>query len=145
MSKKDIWQKAIKALTEGGITKDTKTYQLLEELLAPKKKGDNYKEPIFDEDGNIVELWCNKHLKYEKLEEFAKNSKNKTGYNKMCKKAEKIWWAYTKAIKASEAEVNNLGMSIMDGKMTIKDAKIEKEKLISEILKNKQARENLPY
>jgi len=144
MTKKEIWAKAQGILETNGID-DIKVYNALELLLAPKNRVADYKDPILNEKGEIVELWCNKHLKYEPIAEFKKNSKNKSGYEKMCKTAEKIWWTKTKEYKEIENQINALGEKIINGEMTIKNAKALRPKLLEEVAQIKNERDTLPY
>ncbi len=84
MTKKELWAKAQGILETNGIA-NKEVYSALEKLLAPKSRVVQFIEPKYDEEGNIVELWCNKHLQYESIANFAKKSKTKTGYDLMCK------------------------------------------------------------
>ena len=60
---------------------------------------------IKDDEGNITELWCNKHLQYELVAEFATSTKGKDGYHNKCKIADYQWRFYLKEIKRIEDEM----------------------------------------
>jgi len=143
MTKKELWAKAQDILETNGVNKEV--YSALEKLLAPKSRVAQFIEPKFDEDGNIVELWCNKHLQYEPVANFAKKAKTKTGYDLMCKASAKLWWEYTKRYKELEDKVNGIGASIIEGAMTIKEAKVRRLEWIKQIEEIKAERDTLPY
>jgi len=144
MTKKEIWAKAQGILETNGVD-NIEVYNELEKLLGPKLRVADYKAPNRNEDGEIVELWCNKHLKYEPVGDFAKKSKTKSGYDLMCKASAKKWWYFTKKYKSIEDEVNNIGLAIIDGKMTIKEAKVKRAEWAEQIKEIKAERDTLPY
>ena len=144
MTKKEIWAKAQGILETNGVD-NIEVYNELEKLLAPKNRVAEYFEPKLNENGEIVELWCNKHLKYEPVSEFAKKAKTKSGYDLMCKASAKKWWDFTKKYKEIEDKVNNIGNDIINGKMTIKDAKVKRAEWVEQIEEIKAERDTLPY
>lgn len=144
MNKKEIWAKAQGILEASGID-SIKVYNELENLLAPKNRTAEYFEPKLNDKGEIIELWCNKHLKHEPVSEFAKKAKTKSGYDLMCKASAKKWWDFTKKYKAIEDKVNSIGNAIIDGKMTIKEAKVKRVEWAEQIKKIISERNTLPY
>lgn len=67
--------------------------------------------PILDDNGNIAELWCIKHLQYEPIDGFAKSTKGKTGYHNKCKVADLQWKDFLAQIKVLNKE---LGEAIIE-------------------------------
>ena len=81
----------------------------LEELLAEYKSSASTKEehpPVKDDKGNIIEVWCNKHLQYEPVEKFATSTKSKYGYHNKCKLADYQWKYYLSQIKDADAKLS---------------------------------------
>ena len=129
MNKTQIWDATKLLLTNEKIEIDSNMYKQLELLLAPKKAGAEF-PPIKDEEGNIVEAYCQWHKKYEPIAEFTLRD-NKPHHE--CKTALIEWRKYAKQIKVVEKEINSLINDILDEVITPNEAKEIKAELTKDI------------
>jgi len=141
MNKTEQWAKVQEILSQHKASK--KLTEALTELLKPKTGGHtNEFPPKLDKDGNIVELYCQWHKKYEPVDAFKISKKSKTGRHYECKEAEQEWHEYGKMIKAKEAEVQTILTKLLDGEIKQTEAKAQSEHIRAEIEKIKEARKN---
>jgi len=129
MNKTQIWDATKLLLTNEKIEIDSEFYQKLELLLAPKKARAEF-PPKLDEEGNIVETYCQWHKCYEKIEEF--NIRNNKAHHE-CKIALVEWHKYAKAIKVIEKEIASLINDILDEVITPAEAKEVRTELNEDI------------
>jgi hypothetical protein len=141
MTKTELWNEVQSLL----VTHKAKAALIssLEALLAPKQGGSTIiNPPRLNEDGEIVEVYCQWHKQYEPVEDFATSSKSKTGVHYECKVASKEWQKYAKEIKTKEDEIKGLLNKILDGEIEQADAKVISETLKAEIASLNEARAN---
>ena len=125
MNKTEQWAKVQEILSQHKASK--KLTEALTELLKPKTGGHtNEFPPKLDKDGNIVELYCQWHKKYEPVDAFKISKKSKTGRHYECK----------------EAEVQTILTKLLDGEIKQTEAKAQSEHIRAEIEKIKEARKN---
>lgn len=111
------------------------------DLIGPKTRTED-NPPILDKDGNIVEVYCQWHKCYEKIEIFAKSTKTKYGYHRHCKPAMVQWRYYDKLIKEKENEIKGIMEKVLEGEMDLDKAKKSKSKIEGLIEKLRTDREN---
>lgn len=140
MTKTEQWEKIQEILLSNKASK--KLTSALEELLKPKNGGTSMFPPKLDKDGNITELYCQWHKKYEPVDNFKTSTKSKTGYHYECKDAEKEWNLYAKEIKAQESELTKLVDKILDGEIEQVKAKELSDDIKTQIAALKEARKN---
>ncbi len=140
MNKTQQWEMVRDILANGKVSK--KIQAQLEEILAPKTGGGTIYPPKVDENGNIIELYCNWHKEYEPVEGFKKSPKAKSGYHYECKTAEGEWKKYMVKINSIKKEISNVVNNILDGNVTVEDARQIKEDKEAEISKLIEDRKN---
>lgn len=110
--------------------------ELLSLVAVKEKSNKSSKEenlPKYDEDNNIVELYCNWFKEYRPVSEFNKSTKSKTGYHYECKEAEKHWKQYAKDIAQCKEDITLEKNAVLDGVKTIEEAKAEISQLEAQL------------
>ena len=131
MNKKNIALLAKLETTPKGVKKwDKSQIEFIKEMLSKPAKAPavELNPPVLDDEGNVVELWCNKHEVYEPVEEFTYYEKT-TRYHPACKVAVKHWNDLTKVIKKMEKEnmdIINAGGDIQAHIIQIESLKTER-------------------
>ena len=86
-----------------------KLIEAINEIMAEYNRTKSAKEEhpnLVDDKGNVTQVWCIKHLKYEPVEDFAVVTKSKTGYHNKCRVADWQWKDYLTKIKVVENELS---------------------------------------
>lgn len=133
MNKTQIWDNVVELLRNENVEVESNLYKDLSKLLEPKKGGSSGHEPIYNDEGEIIELYCNWFKEYRPIKDFKISTKAKTGRHYECKDAEVIWQGYAREIKALKAQIAALLDDVLDGKITADEAKDEKDELQSRI------------
>lgn len=112
--------------------KDKKVDTVLQdviEMCTSKKKASTVK---YDEDNNVVEIFCYYHKEWESIELYGKKSSSHTSYNTMCKEGVNNWTRQQTKAKKALAELPD---RLIAGDIKIEDLESEKQKIEKE--KNK--------
>lgn len=132
MKKTELWD-TISNLLKAHNASEELTNELAG-LIKPKvggAKGPTH-EPVRDENGTIIEVYCQWHKCYEPVEAFS-TSKSATGYHHECKEAVREWQKYARAIKAKEAEIATILDRVLDGEIDQNQAKVMSDNLKADI------------
>jgi len=117
--------------TPKGVKKwDEEQLAFIKEMLSKPAKAPavELNPPVLDDEGNVVELWCNKHEVYEPVDDFTYYEKT-TRYHPACKVAVKHWNDLTKEIKKMEndnMDIINRGDDIQAHIIQIESLKAER-------------------
>lgn len=132
-TKKEMWENVQGLLKDNKIKSNSNLFKELEDLLAPKSRTvSNEFPPIYNDNGEVIEIYCAWFKEYRNAEDFNKSVKSKTGYHYECKDAEKEWHKYGKRIKELKAELAMEMDAVFDGIKTADEVKAIRADILAE-------------